>query len=64
MVKKTNRRTCGAKGMINTKVCPKCEGTGVVIAYHSNCTVGARHAYTLPSGKRTNKCILCGIKKS
>jgi ribosomal protein S27AE len=50
--------------MINTKVCPKCEGTGVVIAYHSNCTVGARHAYTLPSGKRTNKCILCGIKKS
>ena len=45
---------------MNTKICPYCKGKGYIISEKlSKCSKGIRHAYTLPDGSRTDKCLLC-----
>ena len=46
------------------KVCPRCSGTGFVSTrYTGRCINKKRHVYTLPNGKRSVTCLVCGFKR-
>jgi len=46
-----------------TVICKYCKGTGFRRPYNGICHDGKRHEYSLPNGKRSDKCLRCGHER-